>query len=150
MNKHIIVSEDTHNKFKSLAQKKGMKFDGLLNEVLDQNHYKETGFRDLSRVAFTPPRSRPVIGDNEMFYEIVGYRTSWNIDCDCCGASIDNSTEIDIYTGKNKDKVRINSCHYCSNTHVIPTLRYTEVGNNIKPQQFLEYILNKYDEKGSE
>ena len=147
MHKHIIVSEDTHKKFKKLAKNKGMKFDGLLNKVIKEHSEKETGIRDLSKIAYLPNRTGKVIGDNEMVYEVVGEHTSWDINCDICGASIDNSTEIDIYTGRTKDRARINACHYCTNTHVMPLLQKTQADGYISPQDLVEYIIDKYKNK---
>ena len=148
MHKHIIVSEDTHKKFKKLAKNKGMKFDGLLNKVIKDYSEKETGIKDLSMIAYLPNRTGKIVGDNEMTYEVVGEHTSWDINCDCCGSSINNSTEIDICTGfLTGTQARINSCHYCTNTHVMPLLQKTQVDGNVSPHDLVEYIIDKYKNK---
>ena len=147
MSKHIIVSEETHTKFKSIAKRNGMKFNGFLNAMIDLYESKDTGIKDLSKMAFIPNRGEKIIGDTAMVYEVVGEHTSWDINCDCCGERVDNSTEIDIYIDRLKDRERINACHYCNNTHVIPLLKKTEVNGDIQPIDLKNYILDKYEGK---
>jgi len=147
MSKHIIVSEETHRNFKNLAKKRGMKFDGLLQEFIDKYTERKTGIKDLSRIAYIPPKGGKIIGDTKMVYEVIGEHTAWDINCDCCGKEINNSTEIDIYIERKKDRARINACHYCNNTHIMPTLNKTEINGDLKPIQFRKYIIDKYQEK---
>ena len=144
MSKHIIVSNEAHKDFKELAKSSGMRFDGLLKEMIKDQYKKFTGIKDISNMAFKPNRTGKIVGDNNIMYEVTGEHTSWHINCDVCGKEVDNSTEIDIYTNRIKDRARLNPCHYCTNTHVIPTLQSTQVDGNIAPQQLADYIVEKY------
>jgi len=81
-------------------------------------------------------------GNASLSYETVGRFTSWNIECDCCGQDVLNSTEIDIRNSLIEcDESRINACHECSNMYIYPSLEGAFINNPSLDAQKLKRLI---------